>query len=96
MKRKEPLHVSEIIRRAIESSGSRDNFDRQRVCYLWAEVVGPSINRLTTRRWMEGDVLHVALASASLRNDLSFMASSLVSNLNKAAGASLVTRIVFH
>lgn len=96
MKRHEAESVGSIIKRAFESAGNAPAFDRQQVCYLWSEVVGPSINRQTTRRWVEGDTMHVCIRSASLRNDLGFMASSLVEKLNEAVGKPVIRRILFH
>lgn len=96
MKKTEPIPVGEIIRQAIASTGHADAFERHRVCALWIDVVGPSINRMTTRRWVDGKTLHVCIASPSLRNDLSFMQRTIIDNLNRAAGANLIERIIFH
>jgi predicted nucleic acid-binding Zn ribbon protein len=96
MKRNQPTLVGDIIARAIDQSGSREVFDRQRVCYLWPEVVGPTINRLTTRRWVDRDELHVVIASAALKNELSFMNSRLTELINQAFGAQIISKIVIH
>lgn len=96
MRKTEPLPVGEIIRRAIDATGHADAFERHRVCSLWVDVVGPSINRNTTRRWVEGTTLHVCIATPTLRNDLSFMQRTLIDKLNDAAGRVLIDRIIFH
>lgn len=96
MRRTEAKRIDEIIGEAIEAAGTRDAFNRQRICYLWPEIVGVSINRLTTRRWVERDTLHVCITSAAVKNELSFVASQLVERLNRAAGANVISRIVFH
>jgi predicted nucleic acid-binding Zn ribbon protein len=96
MKKRDPQLVSDIIQAAINQSGTRQAYDQQHICYLWPEIVGPSINRYTTRRWVERDELHVCIASASLKNELSFLTSSLVQRLNAAAGANVITKIIFH
>lgn len=96
MKRNDAKRVDAIITMAFERCGTRDVFDRQHICYLWPEIVGPTINRLTTRRWVERDELHVCIASGPLKNELSFMQSRLVERLNAAAGAHVITKIIFH
>ncbi len=96
MKKHDPQLVSDIIKAAIDHSGTRQAFNQQHVCYLWPEVVGPSINRYTTRRWVDRDELHVCIASASLKNELSFLSSSIVKRLNEAAGANVISKIIFH
>jgi len=96
MKRREPMAVGDIIRQAIESYGATDDFNRQRVCSLWPEIVGPSINRMTTRRWVDHDTLHVVIASAAVKNELLFMRSRLVELLNQAAGKETISSIIIH
>ena len=81
-------------------NGSRrhatEAYDLQRVCTLWPEIVGPTINRFTTRRWIDRDVLHVAISSAALRNDLMFHRERLIAHLNRAAGKNIISNIIFH
>jgi len=96
MKRHEAESVGSIIRRAIEASGASEAFDNQRLCYLWPEVAGPVVNRHTTRRWVDGGTLHVAISSASLKNELSFHRSALIRHLNEAVGHQVINNIVFH
>lgn len=96
MKRHQALRVDQIIRQSIEQSGAAPDFDRHRICYLWPEVVGPTVNRHTSRRWVDGDTMHVCITSASLKNELGFMASHIVKRLNEAAGRNIIARIVFH
>lgn len=96
MKRHKPLSVNEIINMCIDQAGTRDIFDAQRASYLWSEVVGPSINRLTTRRWVSGTELHVCLSSASAKNDLTFLSSRIVERINNALGKPLITKLIIH
>lgn len=96
MKRTEAKRIDQIISEALDASGTRDSFNSQQACYLWTEIVGPSINRQTTRRWVDHDVLHVCITSASLKNELSMMASAIIDRLNRAVGANTITKIVFH
>lgn len=96
MEKKEPMLVADIIRQAFIRAGRSEEFERQRVCSLWPEVVGPTINRQTVRRWISDTTLHVCIASPLLRNDLSFMQQKLIDSLNALAGKQLITKIVFH
>lgn len=96
MKRSEPMRVDAIIRQALEASGTTETFNAQQASYLWPEIVGPTINRHTTRRWVDRGELHVCITSAALKNELSFVAATLVQRINKAVGADVITKIVFH
>ena len=88
--------MGQIIRQAIEQTGSGADFDLQKAGYLWSEIVGPDINRQTVRRWIERDELHVVIASAALKNELSFMTTRLRDLINQAVGAPVLSRLVIH
>lgn len=96
MKKRYPQQVGQIIRQAIEQTGSGADFDLQKAGYLWSEIVGPDINRQTVRRWIERDELHVVIASAALKNELSFMTTRLRDLINQAVGAPVLSRLVIH
>ncbi len=96
MKRTEPKLIGNVIEEMIRACGQEDNFEKQRVCSLWAEVAGAAINRYTTRRYVDGSVLHVYISSASLKNELSFLRDTLVRQLNEAMGKDTVSAIIIH
>jgi len=97
MKRREAKSVGEIIEEMIAATDNTVVYDRQRVCYLWAEVVGPAINRYTSRRYIdERGVMHVHITSAALKNELSYLRDTLVRQLNQAAGKDVISAIVIH
>ena len=96
MKATEAQSVGDIIRTIIEGEGRSADFNRQKIVYLWSEIVGPKINQATIRRYIEGDVLHVYISSASLKSELAFMVAPLIKALNEAVGARVITKIAIH
>ncbi len=96
MKRTEAQSVGEIIRNIIENNGNAEQFNRQKIAYLWSEIVGPVINQQTIRRYVDGDILHVYIASAPLKSELAFMIEPLVKTLNEAVGSHVISKIVIH
>lgn len=96
MKRRYPTLVGKIIEEAIRTSGREDDFRRQKACYVWADIMGPTINRLTTRRWIDRDQLHVVVVSGPLKTELSFMSDSIVRRINEAVGSDIITRLIIH
>ena len=96
MKRTEAQSIQQIIETALKQSDMRDVIQEQRVCYLWPEIVGPSINRYTTRRFVEGGRLHVYISSGPLKNELSFHRARLCQSLNQAVGEDVISEIVIH
>lgn len=96
MKRTDPHSIDEIITSMMEQAGMTDEFARRRISYLWAEVVGPAVNRFTARRYVDGTTLHVYITSAALKSELSFLVPRLVDRLNEAVGQIVITDIVIH
>lgn len=96
MKRRDPLRVDAIIRQAITAAGADESYERARASFLWSEVVGPTVNRYTVRRWIQQDELHVVIASASLKNELSFSKERIVQHLNQLVGKNVISKLVIH
>lgn len=99
MKRRNAIKIDELIHQAMESSGSTLTYEAQRICYLWPEVVGPTVNRLTTARWVHGTELHVTITGGPLKNEIAFMGERIIARLNEMAGLRdnpRVTRLIVH
>lgn len=96
MKRTEAQSIKEIIDKAISSQNLSGVFNEQKAGYVWQEIVGPTINRYTTNRYVENGILHVYISSAPLKNELQFLKSKLIAEVNKAVGANVITNIAIH
>lgn len=96
MKRTYPRHIAAIINEAIDRAGLMESLNEQRAAAAWADIVGPGINRYTSRRYVDRGVLHVYLTSAPLKNELSFSLTSLARAINKAIGSDTVKEIILH
>ncbi|MCM1505404.1 MAG: DUF721 domain-containing protein [Muribaculum sp.] len=96
MKRSEALAVGDILKAMMESGGDTATFDKQKLCYLWSEIAGPYINRHTSKRYIDGDTLHVFIDSGPLKGELQFMLTPLVEQLNNAVGKRIIKRIAIH
>lgn len=96
MKRVEPMRLGDILDQAFEQCDDSDNFYRQRAAYMWVEVVGPGVNRYTSRRYVEGDKLHVYITSASLKNELTYHRQAIAKRLNELVGKDVIKEIILH
>lgn len=96
MKRQEARTFGDLFKEAIRQVGLEGAYDEQRASYLWPEIVGPVVNRMTTRRYVDGGVLHVYISSASLKNELSFLTANLISRINETIGKEVIKSIVIH
>lgn len=96
MKHSEALSIGDLFKMMMDSSGDTVAFNRQKAAYMWSEIVGPTINRATIRRYVEGDILHVWIDSAPLKSDLAFSLPRLITHINEAVGAPVIKKIVIH
>lgn len=96
MKHTEPKSFAQIYAEAIDKVGLTDTFAQQQASYLWSEIVGPGVNRFTTRRYIVDGVLHVFINSAPLKNELMFHRSAIIRDINNRIGQEALKEIVFH
>lgn len=96
MKRSEAKTVGEIFNEAMAQAGMSNVYDEQRASFLWPEIVGPTVNRMTTRRYIENGVLHVYISSAPLKSELSFLTETLLRRINENIGKNVIKSIVIH
>ncbi|MCH5318343.1 MAG: DUF721 domain-containing protein [Paramuribaculum sp.] len=96
MKRTEPKTFAAIYSEALERAGMTETFARQQASYLWTEIVGPGVNKYTTRRYMANDNLHVYISSASLKNELRFHRAAIIRDINARIGRDILKDIIFH
>jgi len=97
MKRSEARSVGEIIGEIIDSGAdTRPEYDRQQAIWLWSRLLGPTIASVTTRRYVEGDTLHVYISSAAVKSELTFMLDPLVKRINEAIGRTVIRKISLH
>lgn len=96
MQRTEPKSFAEIYAEAIEKAGMTDTVAQQQASYIWSEIVGPGVNRYTTKRYVVDNVLHVFITSAPLKNELRFHRAAIIKNINQRVGSEALKEIIFH
>lgn len=96
MKKRYAQSVAEIMDQAFEEANLTHTVAEQRLCYMWPEIVGPGINRYTTRRYVANGTLHVFISSGVLKGELEFLKSKLIKSLNDAVGTEVIHSVVIH
>ena len=95
MKRTEAEPIGDIIKKLLEAEKLDGKMNELRIAELWADVVGPGVNRYTVSRYVKNGILYVHLSSAVLRNELMMGRSLLVTRLNEAVGTEVIKDIDF-
>ena len=67
-----------------------------RVTHLWGALLGPSVKNRTKNIYFSKGKLTVKLDSSVLRNELSFARESIIQNINKELGETVVTELVLN
>lgn len=80
----------------MDTSARRDEVLAMRAAYLWADIVGPGVNRFTSKRYVKDGVLHVYITSGPLKSELSFRRSSLLDEINRILGRPVLREIRLH
>lgn len=70
-------------------------FNETLLLSCWAETMGTTIASRTTKLYIRNKILYAELSSAALKNDLNLSKAKVVALLNKAAGAEVLTDVVF-
>lgn len=90
------MSLREIIDRVMDASARKDDMLAMRAAYLWTDVVGPGVNRYTTRRYVKDGVLHVYISSGPLKSELSFRREAIAKAINEILGREVVKSIRLH
>jgi hypothetical protein len=96
MEKTDPMSIRQIIDRVMDRSSSREEFLGHRASALWPDIVGPTVNRATSRRYFSNGELHVYITSGALKNELSFQREAIARAINDALERPVVQRIVLH
>lgn len=95
MKRRQALSISQVIDEFLKEEKLDTRVDELRANALWAQVVGPGINRYTASHSVERGVMTVHITSAPLRNELMLMRSGIIQRINQLMGRDVVHEIIF-
>ena len=87
--------LQELLKKAYHRLDMDDTAREMEVLRVYKAVVGDFISRLTTKVRFEQGVLTVQLASAALRQELTYRRTSLTEKINEMLGYPAVKKIVF-
>ena len=87
--------LQDLLKKAYHRLDMDDTAREMEVVHVYRVVVGDFISRLTVRARFAKGVLTVQLASAALRQELTYRRSSLMDRMNESLGYPAVKNIVF-
>lgn len=89
-------NLDKLLNQFLRNSGLETPLMQRRLLAAWDGVVGPTIARYTTNKFIRNQTLFVQISSPALRAELGMMRSQLVAKLNQQAGGTqIVTDVRF-
>lgn len=93
MFKREVKPLGDVLQQFLRQEGLETPLLQMRVVDAWDQVVGPTVSRYTTNKYIQNQTLFVKIANPALRQDLSMMRTQLTRRLNEAVGASVISDV---
>lgn len=88
------ITIGEALKNFVSENKLEKGLDKVNVRDVWAQQMGPAIEKYTTSLKLDRETLFVQLSSSVLREELSYGKEKIISNLNEALGKELVKKLV--
>ena len=85
--------LSDLLQMVLRKEGFETPLLQRRLVASWDAVVGPTISRYTSDKFIKNQTLFVK--NPALRQDLSMMRQKLVQRLNSQVGSFIISDIKF-
>ncbi len=94
MKKSNEQPLKEVLHQMIETYRLRPKLHQTKIRALWSQVMGPGIDRYTTNIRLQERVLFISIASAPLRQELSYGKEKIRKILNEELGEAYIEEVV--
>ncbi|MFT7072439.1 MAG: hypothetical protein ACJA1Z_000763 [Patiriisocius sp.] len=86
--------ISDLLKDFIGNGKLEKGLNQVDIKDAWSKVLGPGIQKYTTKVILERDVLYVQLSSSVLREELGYGKEKIIRLLNEEVGKNLVDKLV--
>lgn len=87
--------LSDLLQTVLRKEGFETPLLQRRLVASWDAVVGSTISRYTSDKFIKNQTLFVKINNPALRQDLSMMRQKLVQRLNSQVGSFIISDIKF-
>jgi len=87
--------IGEALREAFRNFEIEKPIEQHRALYLWDDVVGDQIARVTTPQKIEKNIMFVIVDSPVWRNELMFLKRKIIKDLNQLLTGNPIKDIKF-
>jgi predicted nucleic acid-binding Zn ribbon protein len=85
--------IHDLLSQFLKEEGLEDGLLRTRVYSLWDELLGITVAKNTTQKYIKNRTLFVHLDSSVIRNQLFMMRHDIVKQINKQLGKEVISEL---
>ena len=87
--------LNKILKKAINESGFKKAIDQEGAVFIWNDVVGKNISKVTKATKVDKGTLVVKTESATWRQELHMQKKEIINKINKKIGSIAIKEIRF-
>jgi len=87
--------LKSVIKKAVRNAGVEKALKQESAVFLWGEVVGQAVSRVTRAEKVDKGVLTVKTESPTWRQELHMQKKEIIDKINKKIGSKSIKEIRF-
>jgi len=87
--------LKSVIKKAVRNAGVENALKQESAVFLWGEVVGQAVSRVTRAEKVDKGVLTVKTESPTWRQELHMQKKEIIDKINKKIGSKSIKEIRF-
>ena len=93
MFRRDVQSISDLLNMYLRREGLETPLLQKRAVDAWDTLMGPSIARFTSEKFIKNQTLFVKILNPELRQDLTMMRSRITKRINEAVGSQVIVDV---
>jgi hypothetical protein len=93
MFRRDVQSISDLLNMYLRREGLETPLLQKRAVDAWDTLMGPSIARFTSEKFIKNQTLFVKILNPALRQDLTMMRSRITKRINEAVGSQVIVDV---
>lgn len=93
MFRRDVQSISDLLNMYLRREGLETPLLQKRAVDAWDTLMGPSIARFTSEKFIKNQTLFVKILNPALRQDLTMMRSRITKRINETVGSQVIVDV---
>lgn len=96
MKKTNDEPIKNVLKAFVSSYKHKRKLDQTRIKAIWNKMMGPSIEKYTTKIQLNNKRLFITISSSVLRQELSYGKEKIIDMLNEELGETAIHEVIFY